>query len=272
MEPVAHAKRCTVQLGVYDRGTKTLQNLGSGAMLAGGRVLTCAHNVMDPGTEQPLVTENCVVLIGAYAGDAEPARWAYAAEVLTPLAVLREKHAGQLLDLALLQITSAVTCDPPHCLGKAAVMSSPTPQIEVTSEPVGGAFFDGMPRLRCAPDFELRAGETRVTVIGYAAAAGSCIFASPENVVNLADGFLQTRAFIDTGSSGGPVINADGDIVSVVSQGGGAPDTAVRADVRPKAGGGHEAIGTAFGGGVVELAKTRRVQFLRDDHAQLERE
>jgi S1-C subfamily serine protease len=91
-------------------------------------------------------------------------------------------------------------------------------------------------------------------------------------VVNLADGFLQTRAFIDEGSSGGPVINADGDIVSVVSQGGGAPDTAVRADVRPKAGGGHEAIGTAFGGGVVELAKTRRVQFLRDDHAQLERE
>ena len=37
--------------------------------------------------------------------------------------------------------------------------------------------------------------------------------------------------------------------------------------MRPKAGGGHEAIGTAFGGGVVELAKTRRVQFLRDAHS-----
>jgi S1-C subfamily serine protease len=83
-------------------------------------------------------------------------------------------------------------------------------------------------------------------VIGYAAAAGSCIFASPENVVNLADGFLQTRAFIDTGSSGGPVINADGDIVAVVSQGGG---------VGP--------------GGVVELAKTRRLTFLRAAHEGL---
>ena len=264
-QAVAHAKHCTVQLGVYDRGTNTLKNLGSGAILAGGRVLTCAHNVMDPGSGQLLVTENCVVLIGTYAGDAEPAQWAYAAQVLTPLALLREKLEGQLLDLALLQITSTVVCDPPHCLGKAAVMSSPRPPIEVASKPVGGAFFAGMPCLRCAPDFELRAGETHVTVIGYAAAAGSCIFASPENVVNLAGGFLQTRAFIDTGSSGGPVINAAGDIVSVVSQGGGAPDAKVRADVRLKVGGGHEAVGTVCGG-VAALAKTRRVAFLRVEH------
>ena len=245
---MAHAKRCTVQLGVYDRNTKTLRNVGSGAILAGGRVLTCAHNVMDPFSEQSLVTESCTVLVATYAGDAAPARWAYEAEVLTPLSVLREKHEGQLLDLAVLQITSTVACDPPHCLGKAAVLpeppESPQPQIEVTRERVGDAFFNGTPCLRCAPEYELRAGETRVTVIGYAAAAGSCIFADEQNVVNLAGGFLQTNAFVDTGSSGGPVINAAGDIVSVMSQGGG--------------------VSIGF---VLELAKTRCVKFLRDDHA-----
>ena len=81
--------------------------------------------------------------------------------------------------------------------------------------------FDSMPHLCIDSRFQLRVGETKVTVLGFAAAAGRCIFVSPENVVNLADGFLQTRAFIDTGSSGGPVINTAGDIVGVVSRGGG---------------------------------------------------
>ena len=35
------------------------------------------------------------------------------------------------------------------------------------------------------------------------------------------NGFLQTRGFIHSGSSGGPVVNAAGDVVSVVSKGGG---------------------------------------------------
>ena len=44
---VASAKRCVVQLGVYDRASRRLLNLSSGALLAGGRVLTAAHNVLD---------------------------------------------------------------------------------------------------------------------------------------------------------------------------------------------------------------------------------
>ena len=70
------------------------------------------------------------------------------------------------------------------------------------------------------------------------AAADAChIYASPERVTNLSNGFLQTRAFIHTGSSGGPVINSAGKIVSVVSQ-----------------------------GGELELAKTRLLHFLRLEH------
>jgi hypothetical protein len=244
---IAHAKCCTVQLGVYDRAAKTLKNVGSGAILEGGRVLTCAHNVLDvhhtPPPFVPLVTANCVVLIGVFTGETELARWAYTAKVLTPLAVLREMHEGQMLDLALLQITGAVTCDPPRCVGKDAVLAFPKPQIEVLSEVDVPSFVD-VPCLRCAPHHDLRTGETKVTVIGFAALAGTCIFSSPDYVVNLADGFLQTRAFINTGSSGGPVINEAGDIVGVVVLGGG---------VDP-------------GGGVAELAKTRGVHFLRADH------
>ena len=102
--------------------------------------------------------------------------------------------------------------------------------------------------LRCDPTDPLHAEglAPKVTIVGYPAAAGALMYASEADVVSLSDGFLQSRAFIDTGSSGGPVINATGDIVAVVSQGGG---------VGP--------------GGVVELAKTRRVIFLRAAHEGL---
>ena len=238
-----------MQLGVYNRGTQTMQNLGSGAILAGGRVLTCAHNVMDPFSEQMLVAENCVVLVAAFTATDEPARWAYVAEVLTPLAVLREKHEEQLLDLALLQITSAVTCDPPQCPGKDAVMVRPQPTFEVVTE-TDATSFDDVPCLRCDPADALHADglAPKVTIIGYPALSGELIYASERDVVSLSGGFLQTQAFVDTGSSGGPVINANGDIVAVVSKGGGLPFV-------------------LQGGEVVELAKTRRVTFLRDDHA-----
>ena len=70
------------------------------------------------------------------------------------------------------------------------------------------------------------------------AAAGVCyIYASREHVTNLSDGFVQTRAFIHSGSSGGPVINSAGKIVAVVSQ-----------------------------GGELELAKNRLVRFVRPEH------
>jgi hypothetical protein len=167
--------------------------------------------------------------------------------VLTPLAVLREQLGGTLLDLALLQITSAVTCDPPQCPGKDAVMVYPQPQFSVTRE-AGIESFEGVDCLRCDPTDPLHAEglAPKVTIVGYPAAAGALMYASEADVVSLSDGFLQSRAFIDTGSSGGPVINATGDIVAVVSQGGG---------VGP--------------GGVVELAKTRRVIFLRAAHEGL---
>jgi hypothetical protein len=88
-------------------------------------------------------------------------------------------------------------------------------------------------------------GSSRVTVIGYAAAAGQFMHASPDFIVNAPAGFFHTKAFIDTGSSGGPVINAAGDIVSIVSKGG---------------------FGLNKLSGVANLANTRRVSLLRDEH------
>ena len=60
--------------------------------------------------------------------------------------------------------------------------------------------------------------------------------------------YLQTRAF-NTGSSGGSVVNDAGDIVAVVSNGGG-----LRVD-RP-----------VQRGDVAEHSKARPVQFLRPEH------
>jgi GTPase SAR1 family protein len=270
---VANAKRCVVQLGVYDRATRHLLNLSSGALLKGGRVLTAAHNVLDMrmSPPQPLVpsrgsgavdaasdsmgvangsgSNGCggggrTVLIGVFAGDDRPTRWAYTAEVLTPLELLREQIDGVLLDLCVLQITASVTCDPPSCLGKANVLGgAKIAVVREDSRRGGDERLLEEPSLCCDPDFQLRAGEDRVTVISYAAAAGSHIFVSPENVVNLSGGYLQTRGFIDTGSSGGPVINEAGDIVSVVSR-----------------------TGTRASSGTAELAKTRLVSLLRPRH------
>eukprot|EP00937_MAST-01D_sp_MAST-1D-sp2_P007425 g7425.t1 len=238
--------RCTVQLGVYDGGSMTLKNLGSGAILSGGRVLTCAHNLLDVHHSQapyaPLVTAGRTVLVGAFVSDDQHARWRYTARVLTPLPVLQEMHGRTLLDLALLQITGEVECHPPFCLGKTAVEGAQ--QIQVVRErPAPATSFDRVPYLRCDPRCSLRAGETDVAIISFAAAEDDCIHVSRSQVVNLANGFLQTTAFVSMGSSGGPVINAAGDIVSVVLGGG---------DVR---------------GGVVAHAKTRVVKYLRPDHA-----
>eukprot|EP00937_MAST-01D_sp_MAST-1D-sp2_P004831 g4831.t1 len=231
---VAHAKRCTVQLGVYDRQTRTLKNLGSGALLEGGLVITVAHNVIEkppheklphplphPKPLPPLVTHGCTVLVGTFEGDASVTRWSFTAEVLTPLELLREERNGALLDLAVLRLQTAVVCDPPFCEGKHDVLAHPTPTISLVSEgPV--ADLGSVPFLRCDPAFEPRSGVDRVTVIGYAAAAGSHVHVNTDDVINVSEGYLRTKAFIATGSSGGPVINAAGGIVSVVSHGGGA--------------------------------------------------
>ena len=118
-------------------------------------------------------------------------------------------------------------------------MTSPQPQFDVQTETVCDiTSIGGGNSLRLAHQCEMHIGTDRVTAIGYAALAGTKMYSSPGFVVNVSDGYLQTDAFIDTGSSGGPVINDAGDIVSVVSHGG-------------------------MGAG---LAKTRLVRFLRDDH------
>ena len=88
----------------------------------------------------------------------------------------------------------------------------------------------------------LQVGIDPVAVIGYAARASTKAYASRGHITNVSDGFAHTDAFIDTGSSGGPVINEAGDIVAVVSHGGGVQQ------------------------GSRELSKTRLVKFLCGDH------
>ena len=97
-------------------------------------------------------------------------------------------------------------------------------------------------------------------MIGYPAKAGGKMYASnAKDVLSLSDDFLQTEAFVDTGSSGGPVVNEAGAIVAVVSQGGG-----VVGGVPVTLGG--QQVHLAGHGDTVEPAKARPVTFLRDEH------
>ena len=274
---VAYAKRCVVQIGIYDRDTRRLVDLGSGSLLEGGRVLTVGHLLARPDDRIPgggtrLDSARRVALVAVFDGEAAPTRWAYRAALLTPAALVRKQmrpKGGELLDLAVLQLVGAVRCEPPCCCGFGAsfdiVSETDAPPAEADAAAAaavataaataagaaagvtaaakagcgggGGQGDQGPPScivpqrlsaalllppyaLPCDITYELRTGEDSVTFLGYAAAVGSHIFVSSSTVVTQEWGYCQTTAYIECGSSGGPVINKRGAIIGVISCGG----------------------------------------------------
>jgi hypothetical protein len=223
--PIARAKRCVVQIAVVERASGRLVDCGSGALIGGGRILSAAH-VFDallwetPGQH--------AVLIGTYEGDMSPSRWRFVAQLATPLAMLRDDPACDL-DFAVLHISGAAERVVP------SVFSGADPGVTTYRLEVEGAVDDGaiavLPCLRCDPAFRIRAGEHRVTLLGFPAKVGQHLFADSASVATVQDGFLRTSAYIESGSSGGPAINEAGDVVAVVSRGGGLATAAPTAPI-----------------------------------------
>ena len=65
--------------------------------------------------------EEVLITIGVYVADAEPSRWEYWAELLTPPHRLQERDGrGRLLDLAVLRCVGRLSLQPPAFAGPRA--------------------------------------------------------------------------------------------------------------------------------------------------------
>eukprot|EP00937_MAST-01D_sp_MAST-1D-sp2_P008047 g8047.t1 len=177
-------KRCVVQLGVHDGQENQLKNIGSGALLKGGYILTAAHNLLDmefrpldphapPHAQRPsLVTgPHRTVLIAEFSDADKPPQWAYEAEVLTPLALLRRTgiQAHQLLDLAILRVKCKVVCEPAMSRG-AGHVTDPDPDQRKLAVIERRALTHALPFLECSDKVD--EGDA-VSIFAYAAGTGS---------------------------------------------------------------------------------------------------
>ena len=160
---IASVKQATVRIALLNVSTKRMINVGSGVIVDAGpgastnQVLTAAHNFIDPnenlywpGTSTvsganprylkpywtPGLPEDIdwasdaakvIIAVGIYEADGGPSKWAYWAELVTPLATLQELRPSphdppgspptQLLDLAVIRIRGRLELDPPTYSG-----------------------------------------------------------------------------------------------------------------------------------------------------------
>ena len=218
---LARTKRASVQVGIVD-ADQQIVDLGSGTLVrSGGRtcVLTAAHLLIAPHsfTLDYKITAGCRILIGLNEHDDRPTRWSYTATVTTPLDALRSRFTlsggdNMLLDLAVLDITGRVECDPPLCSGAIGGL--------VHTMPLGGDAHAGLPQGLELGD-QIRTGED-VLLVGFPAQIHNVISVSKASLVNTAGGYCQTDAHAESGSSGGALVSlSTGCVIGVMSQGGG---------------------------------------------------
>jgi hypothetical protein len=223
-------KRCVVQLGVFkrDAGSNTgqLLNIGSGTIIScRGHILTAAHNILNGATGFSTVLggswNTCEVLVAVFAGDTNPARWAFTAKVVSTLDALTKKllpsdypelSSPSLLDVAVLQITAAVETKPPCYSG--------IQQVQIIKQESN---FDDVFYLRtnAAPD-AVEVG-SNIVLYGYPLGDESRnlrIAAEQATVSQLVAGFALANATAVAGSgfSGGPMINRNNEVVDVMSK------------------------------------------------------
>jgi hypothetical protein len=238
---LAHAQRCVVQLGIFDRTSRKLLDMGSGSLLEGGHILSAAH-VFDRLTDPAHV-----VLVATFAGHLQRPQWSFAAELLTPPSLLERGAApGVRIDLAVARITGSITCDPPCFQGLQSLADCTYALAD--GFPVASAGYDAfvqglpcaaggggqLPHLACDRTFYAAFPLSRVTIVGYPVAVGNHLHSDSADVVTVEDDMLRTQAYstapmlrtqayIQSASSGGPAISGAGSIVGVVSYDAGNP-------------------------------------------------
>jgi len=243
-------KEATVRLGLFREEDGAFLDTGSGVLVSEeGLILTAAHVVIGPPRYhknltpgQPEVEPDwkpqwewpaqlhlkegmLPFAVGLYRGDGKPAEWVAWATVVTDDATLRELHregtqSSGLLDLAVLQISGELTLDPstytpPHdpnhappptrllhkdSSREAALKRMPEPLVIDRS---GTPIALGAPLCVCGWATPL--SSMRQLNLDYAA----CLFYEHD--------MIHSKAWVHSGSSGGPCVNADAEVVGIVS-------------------------------------------------------
>ena len=249
-------KKATVRIGLLDTDAGRFFELGSGVLVSeGGHVLTAAHTFV--GTSERgrrfmqflggRFAAHVVICVGLYQGEGKPALWRHRAELLTPVELMQERHAGdgagsrhssaRLLDLAVLRIVADVELDPPAWAPDASQVDEA--RLYEPCERCGRPYARSAPHLyqrvrvvsmaptlaTAPPHAYLPLGNADATAVGdELRAAGwpsphsqQAIYVDRSRLISREHGFLKSKLFLHAASSGGPCLNSSGEVIGIAS-------------------------------------------------------
>ena len=246
-ELVPDVKKATVRIGILNRNTGKLYRqsciMATRASMIVGQVLTCAHAFTEPNPNSPHFKEPfwtwqqgmahpeqipwqdagapLLIMVGVYDSSEQASRWAYWAELITPLATVKELTASphaphpetQLLDLAVIRICGSLDVTPLRFGTTADVYTVNAKHASIL--PV-----DTLPSGRPLgnPDV-LSSGEDKITIYGWSSPHGETFMQTPDpsGILGISKGLLMSQALLHSGSSGGPAVDGEGRVVAVNS-------------------------------------------------------
>ena len=264
-----------MRIGVLNVSTERMISMGSGVIVDAGpgaptnQVLTAAHNFIDtnpklssgapnPWHLLPVWTKTglptditwssdappLIIAVGLFEGDRKPSKWAYWAELVTPLATLQELRESptsrqppgspptQMLDLAVIRILGRLELDPPvfsnfythYSLKKkhaaSLVLDPPLP----AGRPLGDLNAD-----------PLELGDM-INSFGWSSPNGEVtLHADVAKPVQALDrGLIMSESTMGAGDGGGPTVDRLGRIVGINSFGmGGTSYTRLVSELLP---------------------------------------
>jgi hypothetical protein len=236
-----------VRIAIVKTSTGGIISLGSGTIIDGGpaapigQVLSAAHVFVD--LEQtlrprwdPMIVDDwgatsapVVIMIGLYEGDKLPSRWAYWAELVTPLETLKASFQdaapgpASFLDLAVLRIRGRLDATPSVFRWYNEVYTAIQKHAPNTTDEQQA--LQALPKgIRLGDPTTLETGRSMVTVFGWFTTvpdqSGEMTLHVPQAYKVMAmqpHGLLCTQALLNTSGSGGGMIDFNGRLVAVNS-------------------------------------------------------
>jgi len=233
---LSRVKRATVRIAMYDKAQRRILNVGSGVVIKGScgefaQVLTCAHNFLNMQTDlfqflYGRTAEQVAILIGTYSSDDKASKWSYSAELVTQVPLITEMApfgatSQSLLDLAVLRVNRSVEVTPPWHQGLGPL----GPEYQLGPEYPKYSPENPCPLRECGlergdPSKVATGSSGEVTAAGwYSQDSETNLFmASDYKVIGIdPSGLLISDTVLDSGGSGGPLLDRNGDVVAINS-------------------------------------------------------